>query len=135
MTLGSAISNLNWWAIIVAWVMHVVVSLVWYQPFLFGKAWVKLTGKDMSPAKQWFPAGLVAHFAAVFALAVILKTAIVTSILEGILWALLVSICFIGAMLAGELVWEKIPFRLFLIRLGDQVLTLILAAIILILWR
>lgn len=135
MTIISTISSLNWWAVIVAWVMHVVISLLWYQPFFFGKAWVKLSGKDMDPAKKWFPAGLLAHFVCIFGLAVILKAANVTTILEGILWALLASICFIGAIIAGELVWEKIPFRLFLIRLGDQVLTLILAAIILVLWK
>jgi hypothetical protein len=38
-------------------------------------------------------------------------------------------------MLGGELVWEKIPFRLFLIRLGDQLLTLSLAGAILALWH
>jgi len=48
---------------------------------------------------------------------------------------LLVSIGFVGTMLAGELVWEKIPFRLFLIRLGDQLLTYGLAGAILALWR
>jgi hypothetical protein len=131
----SAITSINWLAVLVAWVMHVVISLVWYQPFLFGKAWVKLSGKDMKPAIPWMPAGLVAHFAAVFGLAVIMRMANATTAVDGIILGAFVAICFIGAMLAGELIWEKIPFRLFLIRLGDQVLTLCLAGVILALWR
>jgi hypothetical protein len=135
MSILSSISNINWWAVLVAWVVHVVLSLVWYQPFLFGKAWVKLSGKAMDPAKQWFPVGLLAHLVCIFALAVIVNLADARTVVEGIALGLLVSICFIGAMLGGELVWEKIPFKLFLIRLGDQILTLCLAGVILALWR
>jgi Protein of unknown function (DUF1761) len=89
----------------------------------------------MNPAKQWIPVGFIAHFVAIFGLAVIINLANATTLIEGIALGLLVAICFIGAMLGGELVWEKIPFRLFLIRLGDQVLTLSLAGVILALWR
>lgn len=135
MSILSAISNINWWAVLVAWVVHVVLSLVWYQPFLFGKAWVKLSGKEMDPAKKWFPVGLLAHLVCIFGLAVIINLANATTIIEGIALGFMVSICFIGAMLAGELVWEKIPFQLFLIRLGDQILTICLAGVILALWR
>ena len=81
------------------------------------------------------PAGLIAHLVAVIALAIIVNLANATTILEGILLGLIFSIGFIGAILAGELVWEKIPFKLFLIRLGDQILTLCLAGAILALWR
>jgi hypothetical protein len=135
MSILTAISHLNWLAVIVLWIAHVVISLLWYQPALFGKAWVNLSGKELKPATQWFPAGLAAHFVCVFALAVIVNLANATTFVEGLALGLLVSICFIGAMLAGELVWEKIPFKLFLIRLGDQMLTLSLAGVILALWR
>jgi len=55
----------------------------------------------------------------VLALAAIVRLAGATTVLEGVVVGVFVSVCFIGAVLAGELVWEKIPFRLFLIRLGD----------------
>jgi hypothetical protein len=135
MSIINAISDLNWLAVIVAWIAHVAISLVWFQPPLFGKAWVRLSGKDMKPATQWIPVGFVAHFLAVLALAIIIRLANATTLIEGVAFGILVSIGFIGAMLGGELVWEKIPFRLFLIRLGDQLLTLSLAGAILALWR
>jgi RsiW-degrading membrane proteinase PrsW (M82 family) len=135
MSIWSAFQNLNWLAVLVAWVVHVVISLAWYQPVFFGKAWVKLSGKEMKPAKQWIPVGFLAHLVAVVALAVIINLANATTAWEGILLGLLVSIGFISAILAGELVWEKIPFRLFLIRVGDQILTLSLAGVILALWK
>ncbi len=135
MSILSAISNINWLAVIVAWIAHILISLLWFTPALFGKAWAKLTGKELKPATQWIPAGIIAHFAAVFGLAVIINLANATTVLEGIALGALVAICFIGALLAGELVWEKIPFKLFLIRFGDHLLTLCLAGVILALWR
>jgi len=135
MSIWSAFQNLNWLAVLVAWVVHVMISLAWYQPVFFGKAWVKLSRKEMKPATQWIPVGFIAHLVAVIALAVIVNLANATTAWEGILLGLLVSIGFIGAILAGELVWEKIPFRLFLIRVGDQILTLSLAGVILALWK
>jgi hypothetical protein len=134
-SIWSAIAGINWWAVLVAGAIHVVISLVWYQPFLFGKAWIRLSGKDMKPAIPWMPVGLIAHFTAVFGLAVIVQMAEATAAIDGVILGAFVAICFIGAMLAGELIWEKIPFRLFLIRPGDQVLTLCLAGLILALWQ
>jgi hypothetical protein len=135
MSIWSAFQNLNWFAVLLAWILHVVISLVWYQPIFFGNAWVKLSGKEMTPAKRWIPVGFMAHLFAVISLAVIINLANATTSLEVILLSLLVSIGFIGAILAGELVWEKIPFRLFLIRVGDQIFTLGIAGVILSLWK
>jgi hypothetical protein len=84
MTLTTAFSNINWLAVLVAGVLHIVISLVWFQPMFFGRAWVTLTGKDMNPAVRWIPAGLAAHLVAVLALAVIVNLANATTALEGI---------------------------------------------------
>jgi hypothetical protein len=135
MSILTALSNLNWLAVIVCWIAHVVISLAWYQPLFFGKAWVRLSGKEMKPATQWIPVGFLAHLICIIALAVIINLAGAKTILEGAALGLLVSVGFIGAMLGGELVWEKIPFKLFLIRLGDQILTLSLAGALLVIWK
>lgn len=135
MSIVIAVSNICWPAVLIAWVSHVVISLVWFQPFFFGRAWVMLSGKELKPAARWIPAGFAAHLAGVLALAVIVNLAGAATLAEGVALGLLVSIGFVGAMLGGELVWEKILFRLFLIRLGDQVLTFCLAGVILTIWR
>lgn len=135
MIILNALSKLNWLAVVICWLFHVVISLLWFQPFIFGKAWVKLSGKDMNPAKKWIPVGFFAHFICIVGLALIVKLANAATIFDGIWLGVLVSVCFIGAMLGGELVWEKIPFRLLLIRLGDQVLTLALAGAVLAMWK
>ena len=135
MSISTTLSNLNWLAVVDCWIAHVVISLAWYQPIFFGRAWVRLSGREMKPATQWIPVGFLAHLICIIALAVIINLAGAKTILEGTALGLLVSVGFIGAMLGGELVWEKIPFKLFLIRLGDQILTLGLAGAILAIWK
>ena len=135
MSLAIAFSTINWLAVLVAWILHIVISLAWYQPVFFGKAWVRLSGKEMTPAVRWIPAGISAHLVCILALAVIVNLANATTVLEGIAAGVLVTVGFVATLLAGELVWEKIPFKLYLIRVGDQLLTLCLGGAILALWR
>ena len=46
MSLTSAISNVNIWAVLVAAVVHLVLGLIWFQPKLFGNAWVTTDRQD-----------------------------------------------------------------------------------------
>jgi hypothetical protein len=135
MSLSSALLNVNWWAVLVAGILNIAVGLIWYQPRIFGAEWIKLSGKDLNPARQWIPAGMLAHLVAVYVLAVIFNLAGVRSVLDGVLIAILTWLGFIVTLEAGELVWEKIPFKLFLLRIGEHLLAMSLSGIILAIWR
>jgi uncharacterized protein (DUF697 family) len=113
----------------------VLAGLVWYMPKVFGTAWAELTGKDLKPARQWLVAGLIGHLAIAFVLAVIVELAHVTTVLGGLVVAAFVWMGFIVTLEIGELIWEKIPFKLFLIRIGEHLLSLGLAGMILAVWR
>ena len=47
----------------------------------------------------------------------------------------LVWIGFVVTLEIGELIWEKIPFKLFLIRVGGHLVALSVAGAILAVWR
>ncbi len=57
------------------------------------------------------------------------------SILDGMLVAGIAWLRFVVTLETGELVWEKIPFKLFLIRVGNQLVSLCVAGAILAVWR
>ncbi len=40
--------DVNWWAVLVAAIVNMVVGAIWYSPALFAKPWAKLTGRKMS---------------------------------------------------------------------------------------
>ena len=135
MSLPEAFLAINPWAVLVAGIVHMVTGLIWYLPNVFGKQWSKLTGKDLSPARQWLPVGVLGHIAMVLVLSVLLRLSSVTSVPGGLIVAGLVWIGFIVPLEVGELIWEKIAFRLFLIRIAEHLVALGLACIILSIWR
>jgi hypothetical protein len=135
MLLKSAFSDLNLFAVLVAGIVHIAGGLIWFQPKIFGNDWVKLTGKDLTPAFIWVPAGIIGHLIMALVLALIVKlsgaqTAFDAAIIGIITWA-----GFIVPLEIGELIWEKIPFKLFLIRIGNQLVGFIITGIILAVWR
>jgi hypothetical protein len=135
MSLSSAFSNVNVLAVLVAGIIHMATGLVWYQPRLFGTKWSALTGKDLNPAKQWLLVGAVGHIVIALVLAIIVNLANTTTVFGGLVCGILVWLGFIVTLEIGELIWEKIPFTLFLIRIGEHLVSLGLAGIILAVWR
>jgi hypothetical protein len=133
--LTHAFSELNLLAVFVAGLAHMLMNLVWFSPILFGPAWSELTGKDLKPATRWLPAGVLGHQAIALALAVIVVLAQATTVAGGIAVAFLVWAGFVVTLEIGELIWEKIPFRLFGLRVGGQLLSNCTAGAILALWR
>jgi hypothetical protein len=135
MSLPVGLSDINLLAVVVAGVAHMLVGMAWFSPRLFGNAWAEDTGKGLAPARRWLPAGVLGHQVIALALAVIVRLAGATTALVGIAVAVLVWLGFVVTLEIGELIWEKIPFRLFAIRVGNHLVALGLAGAILALWR
>jgi len=135
MSLTTVLSDINLFAVLVAGIVHTVIGLIWFMSKFFGSAWVELTGKEMKPASQWIAAGLIGHQVMSFVLAMIVTLANVTNVVGGIMVGILVCIGFMATLEIGELIWEKIPFKLFMIRVGNQLLGLGIAGGILAVWR
>jgi hypothetical protein len=68
-------------------------------------------------------------------LAVVVYLANATTMIEGVVVGALLWIGFVVTMETGELIWEKIPFRLFAIRVGNHFVGLGVAGAILEIWR
>lgn len=135
MALTTSLSGINLWAVLVAGIAHTIIGLIWFTPKLFGNLWVELTGKEMEPARRWIPAGLIGHQVMAFILALIVNLANVNNLVGGMIVGILVCLGFMATLEVGELIWEKIPFKLFLIRVGNQLVGLSAAGIILAVWQ
>jgi hypothetical protein len=129
------LTQINYWAVAVAALAHMLVGLVWFAKPVFGKTWMDVTGRDLTPARSLIPVAIVGHLTIALVLALILDFAGVTTVIDGIGVGLLVWLGFIVTMEIGELVWERIPFRLFLLRVGNHAVALSVAAAILTVWR
>jgi sterol desaturase/sphingolipid hydroxylase (fatty acid hydroxylase superfamily) len=129
------LSAINYLAVLVAALAHMVVGLVWFSRRLFGEAWVRLAHADLTPARQWLPVAAVGHLAIALVLAILMLFAGVTNALGGLVIGLLVWAGFVVTLEIGELVWEKIPVELFALRIGNHLVALGLAGAILGAWR
>jgi hypothetical protein len=135
MSLSSVLSQINLPSVLLAGVAHMASGLIWFMPGLFGREWMKLTKQELKPARQWIAAGVIGHQLIALALAVIVYLANATTVVEGIGVGLLVWVGFVVTLEAGERIWEKIPFRLFAIRIGNHLVALSVAGAILAVWR
>ncbi|MFH0971381.1 MAG: DUF1761 domain-containing protein [Candidatus Micrarchaeota archaeon] len=122
-------------AVIVATVFHIVLGLIWFHPKLFGNKWTKLTGKDLKPNSTYLVLGIFGHFIMSLVLAILIKFANSGSGFEGLIIGLIAWIGFIVPLEIGELIWEKIPFKLFILRIGNQFVGMALTGFILGAWQ
>jgi hypothetical protein len=128
-------TNINLLAIFTAWIIHIIMGLIWFRPEIFGNEWTRLTGKELKPASKWIIPGFIGHLLMILVLVVLIKLTHSTDGLSGSLIGLLAWIGFIVPMETGELVWEKIQFRLFLLRVGNQFIGMVVAGFILGAWQ
>ncbi len=65
--------NINWIAVVVAAIVPMIIGFIWYNPKVFGIAWMRESGMTEEKAKQMNPGktyGLALVFAFVLAFAV-----------------------------------------------------------------
>ena len=129
------ITDINFYAVFVAWIIHTASGLLWFQPKFFGNEWSNLTGKELKPSKNLIIPGLAGHLVMILVLVIIIKLAIINNGAGGLLVGLLCWIGFIVPMETGELIWEKIPFRLFLLRIVNQFIGMGISGFILGAWQ
>lgn len=126
----------NWLAVLVAGLVHFAIGAVWYSPLLFAGLWQKLSGiAEFKPTPKDMVLALLSSFVVAYALAIIINHAGARTIMSGIKMGILVEVGFIGTLLFGDMIFEKKPFQLFLLRNAYNLTALIVIGAILAVWR
>lgn len=133
--------NIEWLPTIIGAVLAMVLGFLWYSPFLFGKTWMKLSGitqKDMEDAKKkgMQVVYLVSTLASIIMAAlygVLLNSLEVVSLSGAVFLAILIWLGFIATTMITSVLYDKKPFKLFLINSGYQLASLVVIAIIFVL--
>jgi hypothetical protein len=133
-------ARMNYVAVFASAVAAFVVGAVWYSPLLFGETWMKLRGMDPNSVTEvTISAGaMLAEFARWLVLAYILARFMVLLGIGDVVGAL----TFGGWMwlaiytaLAGSVLHEGTPWRLYAVHAGDGLAKIVLITTILGLWR
>jgi len=136
MNFGEIMAQINFWAVLVAAMASFLVGWLWYGP-LFGKQWMKLN--DFTPEKLREGGGLpmpfimivnyVATVLAAFSIAMFIGAE--SDMSFGIFAGLMIAIFWIGTSRLNDVLYERQPFKLYLINLGyNVVIYLIMGAVL-----
>ncbi len=134
--------HVNYVVVLVSAVAVFVLGWLWYSPLLFYKPWMRLRGMDpvaaMANAKM--PAGtLVAEFVRCFVLAYVVAHFVralgIDSLFGAVHFGLITWIGFPVILLAGSVLWDKVPWKIATIHAGDWLVKLLVIPIIVTLWR
>ncbi len=136
------LSQINWYAVLVATLAYFMLGALWYSKALFGTKWAQLIKLDMNDPN--LKKGMGKMMAATFVLILIICFGLALLIVKfnfenelfyGIKLGLLTGLCFATTAVSINYVYQNKPRGLYLINNGYHILGHVLAAVILVLWR
>jgi len=134
----TAITHLNWLAILLSTVAYFILGGLWFAPFLFGKLWHQAIGfekpKGWKPTTKYYVGPLLGCFVASVATAILVTAFNTHSYNEAMILGFIVGVGYAGSVSFVNAITPKTP-RPFLqgaIVGSYHVLGIILAAVIIV---
>ncbi len=135
-------TDLNWPAVVAAALAFFALGGLWYSPPLFGKAWQRSMGWEMPegqrPGPAYYIGPLITCLIATVAVSMIARATGSDGVLDGIVLGLVVGIGIAGSVLAVTGLFDPKkadPRTWAAIAIGYQVIGLVIASIIVSVWR
>ena len=126
---------MNLIAIVVVALLNIALGMVWYSNTVFGKVWLKLTGKKkMEGTGQSYALGALSSLMTSFALAVFIVYMNANNIAAGAFAGFLAWAGFVATVTLGSVIWEGRPAQLWLLNNAYNLLSYIVMGAILAVW-
>lgn len=132
--------GLNYWALLVAWVINLGVGAWWYSPAGFGKMWSKLSGVDMMKMPK-NEANTAIVFVAVAAavqtltLGIVLNSLGTTTATSGLMAGLLVWLGFTAATTVGTVLYSRKSWAFWWLNAGFFLIVMAVNSVMLTVWH
>lgn len=133
------IYQINWFAVVVAACVGMLINAVWYSDLLFGKQWMKAIGlKKKDTEKPGVDLALVISLITLLitsaAVAVLVDVLHINGAWSGLLFGGLLGFGFLVTNNGMHKLYEQRPFSLFAITAVGDLLTLAAIGVILAVW-
>ena len=136
------LTEIKWWAVLVAAIAYFMLGAIWYSKALFGSRWAQLVKLDVNDPNlkkgmgKMMVSTLVLIFIVCIGLALVIRMInFGDNYLYGIKLGLLTGFTFATTAISIGYVYENKPSNLYLISSGYHVVGHVMAATILVLWR
>jgi hypothetical protein len=136
-----ALGEVNWLAILLGTVAWWILGAIWYMPSLFGKAWMRSIGQEMSaeqrPGVGIYVVPLLAYFVATIAAAMLARATGSTTFGHGIVLGLVLAVGFGATLYWVEATFGRRPGpgTWFGITASYEVLGILIATVIVTIWE
>ena len=133
-------SELNLWAIVVAWMVYCAVGSFWYSPAGLGKKWSKLSGIDIMKLPQQEANRAIMYVVAssllqAFTLAVVLNSMDIASALNGFIAGFFIAFGLTAATTVGVTFYSRKSWSFWLLNAAFFLVTTPINSVILSVWR
>lgn len=140
MNMSEILSSINVWAVLVAALSAFVVGWLWYGP-LFGKQWMKLNGFTEEMLRKGggmsMPLVMIINYIATalaaFAIAMFIGSE--ADMHFGIFAGFMIALFWIGTSRLNDVLYERKPFKLYLINVGYYLVIYIIMGAVLGAWH
>lgn len=129
---------INWWAVLAAALLKIVLGAIWYSPIAFLPRWMAATGVSEAHMKAAFPKAIAIDIIGAFVVAFVLLHAVhyagAHAAGQGAAVGFFNWLAFIGVITLGQIVYEHRPFSYFAINNAYLLLSLMIMGAILAVW-
>lgn len=129
---------INYWAVLVAAVVAMVIGALWYSPILFSKPWMAAMGKkaeDMQGGGASYLIAFVADLVMMYVLAHFVQYAGATTMATGLATGFWAWLGFVVAAVVMNTIFEGRKWSLTFMYIGMQLVALLAGGWILAVWR
>ncbi len=131
--------SVNYLAVVVAAVASMIIGAIWYSPRVFGKMWMRLTGKTMDQmagqsAGQGYLVTFIGSLVMAWVLAMFVDFTNATSISAGAFTGFWVWMGFVATVGLAGVTFGGQPWGLYVLNMGNYLVTLAVMGAILAVW-
>ncbi|MDB5176428.1 MAG: hypothetical protein JWN75_96 [Candidatus Saccharibacteria bacterium] len=133
-------SGINYWAVIVAWIVYMAVGAFWYSTAGFAKQWTKHTGIDIMKIPQDKSTKIlitimISALVQSLTLAVIMHSLRVTNVMDGLLIGLVLWFGLTAATTVGVTLYSKRTWKFLWLNSSYFLVVMVIASLIFAVWR
>jgi len=132
--------HVNYLAIVVSAIVNMVVGALWYGPMLFAKQWMEWNNLSVEEMKKINPGplyaqSLVATLVTYFVLALLIRGLNAGTAVEGMKTAFMMWLGFVTTVQFTAYLFSQKKIHAYLLDTGYQLVTMLIAGVILALWQ
>ena len=133
-------AGINWWAVLVVWVIYMMVGAFWYSPAGFAKQWAKHTKIDLMKIPQneatrtvtWVA---VSALVQAVTLAVMMNSLHVHTVTEGLINGLILWLGLVTATTVGVTLYSRRSWKFLWLNSAYFLVVMSVGSVILAAWR